>query len=136
LAASKRGNKDALDVSTPAITFLSSNEALSQVSTDVVETVLGMPKGVKKLVRMYHTGLGHLQRDCVLCGASSNSGDPALGDGFALLWAAIEEDGVTIIGHVDWHCSGQLRRRWKGWTVPAMKVFSIFVYVLLILLSF
>ena len=86
-----------------------------------LEKLLTLPKAVQGKIRIDIVGQGNKILDCGLCHLSSNTEDPVLGSGVYLLWAHLEDDGITIFGHICWICCSMARRRYKGWKLPELK---------------
>ena len=70
---------------------------------------------------MFDVGHGCRVRDCILCQRSSESADPVLGEKVMLMWGHLEEDGVTVLGLIDFYCLGTMRRRWPGWKLAELR---------------
>ena len=37
-----------------------------------------------------------------------------------LTWGHLYEDGVTVLGLIDFYCVGVMRRRWPGWKLAEL----------------
>jgi len=95
---------------TPAIQWVAANP-----DTDLAAKILALPPSVMKNIRLKNVGNGLRVRTCILCGCHSNSSDPVLGDEVLVTWGHLEDDGVTVVGLLDFYCVGVMRRRWTGW---------------------
>jgi len=89
--------------------------------TDLAAKILALPPSAMKHIRLKNVGKGLRVRTCILCGCHSNSSDPVLGDEVLVTWGHLEDDGVTVVGLLDFCCVGVMRRRWIGWKTAELE---------------
>ena len=53
------------EVNTPAMLYLRSDVAATHIDPELIEQIFGMPKGLKKLVRVFKCGVGNLLHACM-----------------------------------------------------------------------
>ena len=101
-----------------AMAFLGQTiEPAFQSLDNLVSTV---PKTVKARLRIVPVGYGSRLRDCVTCCTPCNAHDPVLGEHVFIMWAHLEDDGITIQGFMCFFCAGVLRRRYRGWELKKL----------------
>jgi len=106
---------------TQATKWMETEEAQGQEWKQFLAAHISMlPEAVLLKVRFFHVGHGGKIRDCLLCGESSQSPDPILGEHVMLMWGHLADDGITILGLIDWYCVGVMRRRWTGWKLQEL----------------
>lgn len=88
---------------------------------ELVATLRSLPPAVLNKVRLFGVGHGTRVRHCLLCESHSNSPDPILGERAIVLWGHLDDDdGVSVLGMIDFYCVGVMRRRWVGWKLAEL----------------
>ena len=81
---------------------------------DLKAALLALPSTIYQRVRLFLSPPGKRVRECVLCQRGCLEEDPVLGPMVLLMWSHLDDDGLSVVGWIDWYCAGTVRRRWPG----------------------